>query len=650
MEILRDVEMAEIRLDSCDLSDEEIAEVFGCDIPLIATCRISGCGLRTAEHRLTEAIKAGARFADLELDAPVSLGRRIARACAEWGTVLIRSYHDFEGTASADELRAVADRCRHSGGEIVKIVTYAHDAGDAARVLSLYNYYTAESLVAFAMGQEGAFSRVECLRRGSPFSYCCADASEASAPGQMTYEAMYRAVYGAHSRIEAGTIRMPASKSYAQRAIIAAALSEGISVLSGFSGCDDSCAALRVARDMGAEVSAEDAHDGSQTLTVKGIAASTGCLEQGRLDVGESGLLARIMIPLASQLYREGAVIEGGGTLLSRPLQGAATAMRALGADVTAMGAGADSKDITVPVSVRGPLGEGKATLDGSRSSQLVSGAIMALPLGDRHASLSVTKPASIPYIYMTMDILRKFGIKVRSEMYGGRALLDEDWSKCTEIMLKVKERQTYRAASFDIEGDWSAAAVFLAAGAVFGQVSLSGLDTTSLQADISMMDILMDAGASLSQMDEPKGVVTVTKAPLRAVKADLRNCPDLFPVAAVFCAFCQGQSVLKGVRRLAHKECDRAAAIVAMLEQAGVRVQVKGDDMIIHGQSLVSRILCGRLLKGGLYSSCRDHRMVMALRLAGLGADSPVTIDDTACVAKSYPKFNDIWDEYIRK
>lgn len=682
MEILRNVEMAEIRLDSCPLSEEEIAEVFGSDIPLIATCRIAGCDLQTAERRLLAAVKAGARFADLELEAPVSLGRRISRACAEWGTVLIRSYHDYEGAASADELRAVADRCRHSGGEIVKIVTAAHGPEDAERVLSLYNYYTADSLVAFAMGQEGGFSRIECLRRGAPFSYCCIDASEATAPGQMTYEDMYRAVYGSRPRIEAGPVRMPASKSYAQRAIVAAALAEGDSVLSGFSECDDSCAALRVAREMGAQASAAAAQDGSQTLTIRGIAAHTGCLEQGRLDVGESGLLARIMIPLASQLYRDGALVEGRGTLLSRPLQGAGTAMRRLEAEVRPHdavpsaadnldvvpsdagnpaavslnvrslepGTAADPKDILMPVNVRGPLGAGKVTLDGSKSSQLVSGALMALPLGDRHSALSVMKPASIPYIYMTMDILRKFGVKVRSEMYGGRALLDEDWSKCTEILLKVKERQAYRAASFDIEGDWSAAAVFLAAGAVFGQVSLSGLDTTSLQADISMMDILMDAGASLSQMDEPKGVVTVTKAPLRAVKADLRNCPDLFPVTAVFCAFCQGQSSLKGVRRLSHKECDRAAAIAAMLEQAGVRVQIKGDEMIVHGQSLESRMLCGNMLKGGRYSSYHDHRMVMALRLAELGADSPVTIDDTACVAKSYPQFNDIWDEYIRK
>ena len=261
----------------------------------------------------------------------------------------------------------------------------------------------------------------------------------------------------------------------------------------------------------------------------------------------------------------------------------------------------------------------------------------------------------------MTMDILRKFGIKIRSEMYGGRQILDQDWSKCTEMVLKVKENQKYKAAEFDLEGDWSAAAVFMAAGAIFGKVALDGLDTTSLQADLMMLDILMEAGASVSQIDEPKGTITVQKAPLQAFKADLTNSPDLFPVVSVFCAFCQGRSTLRGLHRLAHKESDRAEGIKKMLEKLGVNFLVKGDDLLVDGESLDSRIMNGRLLKGGKFSSCHDHRMVMALRLAELGAAESkraakgtgghaMEIDDTDCVAKSYPGFNDIWNECIWK
>lgn len=647
-EILANVEMAEIRMDLCNLSDDEIRDIFSSDVPLIATCRIADGDIRSAEHKLALAIEAGAKYADLEIEAPKPMSKRLANACAEWGTVMIRSYHNFECTPSLDELREIVDKCRHHDGEIVKIVTTAHSAADAELVESLYKYYTADSLVAFAMGEEGRSSRLACLAHGAPFSYACLDEGSATASGQIAYGEMFASVYAGRKALDCGEIRMPASKSYAQRAVVAAALADGTSNLAGYSPCDDSEAALSVAAELGAEITRQMQPDGSTTLQIKGMAAAVGCLEKGNLDVGESGLLTRLMMPVSAQLFAHGASLHGHGTLCQRPLQGAAKAMKAMGAEVSS--ASENTDDLLIPVDVKGPLKAGKIIVDGSKSSQLVSGALMALPLLEKHSSLSVNRPTSIPYIYMTMDILRKFGIKVRSEMYGGRALLDEDWSKCTEILLKVKENQQYKAADMDIEGDWSAATVFLAAGAVFGHVSLTGLDTTSLQADLTMMDILMEAGASLSQMDEPKGVISAGKAPLRAFKADLNNSPDLFPVTAVFCAFCQGQSTLRGVHRLLHKESDRAKAITDMLAQAGVRSQIKGDDLMIWGESLESRIMNGRLLRGGEYSSHHDHRMVMALRLAELGADALVQIDDTACVAKSYPQFNTVWDEYIRK
>ena len=203
---------------------------------------------------------------------------------------------------------------------------------------------------------------------------------------------------------------------------------------------------------------------------------------------------------------------------------------------------------------------------------------------------------------------------------------------------------------------DWSAAANFLVAGAIFGKLELEGLDTTSLQADLSIMDILMDAGASLSQLDGDKGNITVQRAPLKAFNVDASNCPDLFPIISVLAAFCQGTSRIAGVGRLANKESDRAKAIIDMLTQMGVKAKVEGDEMVIEGHSLAQRLLaqksvisseetCGAgLLKGGSYTSCHDHRMVMALKVASLGAESPILIDDEDCVAKSFPQFNDLF------
>ena len=221
-------------------------------------------------------------------------------------------------------------------------------------------------------------------------------------------------------------------------------------------------------------------------------------------------------------------------------------------------------------------------------------------------------------------------------------------------MVFKIKGGQKFKAADIDIEGDWSAAANFLVAGAVFGKAEIHGLDTTSLQADLSIMDILMDAGASLSQTDGDKGPVMVQRAPLKAFNVDASNCPDLFPIISVLAAFCQGTSRLAGVGRLANKESDRAKAILEMLSRMGVKASVEGDEMVIEGHSLTQRLMTDTMLKGGSYSSHDDHRMLMALRVAGLGTDGPVTIDNTDCVAKSFPQFNEMFatfrkpDEYM--
>ena len=157
-----------------------------------------------------------------------------------------------------------------------------------------------------------------------------------------------------------------------------------------------------------------------------------------------------------------------------------------------------------------------------------------------------------------------------------------------------------------------------------------------------------MDAGASLSQLDGEKGDICVQRAPLKSFRVDASNCPDLFPIISVLAAFCQGTSRLAGVGRLANKESDRAKAILEMLGQMGVESHIEDDEMVIEGHSLSQRLLESGLLKGGSYTSHHDHRMVMALKVASLGADSPIIIDDEECVAKSFPQFNDLFSQFL--
>ena len=709
------IQMAEIRLDRCPLDIEEIESLFSSsDTPLVATCRVVDDGNGTweeAEEKLTAAVEAGAAFLDLEIEAPKEVGKRLRRACTEYGTTMIRSSHFFAGTPSDDVLRNTVEKCRKFGGEIVKIAAMAKSGEDVARVLGLYSQEQTSQrqaeLIAFSMGETGRASRLECLRLGSPFTYAALNDNEAAAPGQWTYSEMIAAVYGERRPLHCDTaLNMPASKSFAQRAIIAAALAEGESRLGGYSPCGDNEAAIEVAKALGAKVRIESEGSSLQvgalrqaqrptdpvasmvgelcrttgsatgsTLIIEGIGSSANIPE--KINVGESGLLTRLMIPLTAALGNGNQIeIDGIGTLPTRPLKGASEIMAGFGTVLRPLN---PAPEVHVPLTVQGPLLPGKTSISGKGGSQLISGLLMALPLLPEDSTLHIHDPKSIPYMFITADVLRRFGIKIGSEMEGGEDFLEtQDWSLCTGITFKIKGGQKYSPAAFDIEGDWSAAANFLVAGALFGDVKLTGLDTTSLQADISIMDILMEAGASLSQIeDEPqdgitndgssrneatdaasnktsdnedapeanapqghRGLITAQKAPLRAFDTDLNNCPDLFPIVSILAAFCHGRCNIQGFKRLASKESDRGTAILNMLTQMGVSASASGDTLSITGESVESRLLNGHLLKGGEYTSSHDHRMAMALTVASWCADTPIIIDDTSCVAKSFPAF----------
>ena len=757
LQVLEHCEMAEIRLDRCALTPRQIDECFSSDVPLIATCRVAEVmanepslqdeslsaqsreikAAQIAENRLCRAIEAGARYVDVEIEAPKQMSKRVRNMAHENGTVFIRSYHDFEGTAAVDALRTLVVKCHYHGADMVKVATMASSQEDVERVLSLYEWCEGMrgtdmenladgGLVAFCMGDLGRESRLECLRRGAPFTYAALDGvlvqpgeyPDVAAPGQWSMSEMMAAVYGEAGHIwdrilcptsinsgvlatnkqgfcgryhQSEPLSMPCSKSFAQRAIIAAALADGVSHLRGYTPCGDNEAALSVARALGADVQQE-----GEELVIKGISASLGaladqsgnCVADGRrtIHVGESGLLARMMIPLMAQLHYGPVAITGEKTLLERPLTGAREILDAVGCSVKEIISSVlktqNDNAVRVPLTVAGPLkGGGKVEISGRHGSQLITGLLMALPFAEKNTTLVVKDPKSIPYIFITLEVLKKFGVRIGNEMLGGRDFLesDGDWSLCSEIVFKVRGGQRLKAVDMDLEADWSAAANFLVAGAVFGKVEVAGLDTTSLQADLSIMDILMDAGASLSQVDGPKGNITVQRAPLRAFSVDASNCPDLFPIVSVLAAFCQGTSRIAGLSRLANKESDRASAILNMLRQMGVDVHREDDELVIRGYSLAQRLLGqqthgsagqseglsavqadgqadgqfggqsgGRsyrapgLLKGGDYTSHHDHRMVMALKVASLGADGPIVIDDEACVQKSFPSFDE--------
>lgn len=640
------VEMAEIRLDKSELSEEEIKELFGsCEKPLIATYRVGKQpGLKEfniewekALRKMSQAVEAGARYVDVDLAAPVNISKYFQKLCHKTGTELIRSYHDFEKTPDLAYLQQVAARCFRYGADVAKIVTTASKITDCDEIEKLYTAPTPEGqdyprtrLIAFAMGPQGQKTRIDCLKLGAPFSYGALD--EPAADGQIPFVEMHEKVYGDFPGLYRSDFAVPSSKSFAQRAIIAAALAEGISHLENYTPCDDSESAVKVARTLGAKVTRR-----GSSLTIEGIGPIKEKLAVEKINAGESGILARLMIPILAQINGCPAVIEGRGTLLNRPLASASDIMAAFGV-ILRNEQPRGSKEIFVPLAVKGEMIAGTADLPGKPGSQLVSGVLMALPLNAKDSKVYVGEPKSIPYMFITLDVLRRFGIKAGAQLEGNAEMLEQhDWTYCTGINFTVEGGQSYKAADIRLEGDWSAAANFLVGGAIYGSVEIEGLDTSSLQADISILDVLVEAGAAVAYDED---VVCVKKGPLEAFDFDLCQAPDIFPIVSLLAAFCSGTSTLAGVTRLRGKETDRAAAIVEMLTKMGVKAWIEGDILSVEGEPLASRILNCRLLKGGEYTAHRDHRMAMVLKIASIAADSPIIIDDTDCVTKSFPEF----------
>ena len=397
----------------------------------------------------------------------------------------------------------------------------------------------------------------------------------------------------------AGALTPPCSKSYAQRALAASLLSEETSVLRNIEYCDDTRSALRCIGQLGARTEQTDEH----TLSIRG--GLRPCSR--RLEVGESGLAARLFTPIAA-LCAEPIRIEGEKTLLERPMDTMLGPLRQLGVRV------ADT-DGRLPIEVCGPLRGGTATVDGSVSSQFVTGLLLALPLAPEDTTLHVEEAVSVPYLDMTVDTAARFGVEICHNDY-------------TEFYIPGGQR--YRGTDFAIEGDWSAAAMLLAAGATAGEVTVRNVAMLSKQADTAVCEALVRAGAAV--IDEPHSI-TAAHRPLRGFEFDATHCPDLFPALAALAAAADGVSVIRGTSRLRHKECDRAEAIREEYGKLGIEVDLSEDD--------VMRI-CGGEIRPATVRSHGDHRMAMSLAVAALRASGPVMIEGAECVAKSYPGFFD--------
>ena len=396
-----------------------------------------------------------------------------------------------------------------------------------------------------------------------------------------------------------GTLTPPCSKSYAQRALAVSLLAEGVTTLSNIEFCQDTRSALVCIRTLGARIEEVDA----STLRIEGGLRPLDV----RLQVGESGLASRLFTPIAS-LCDVPIRIEGTGSLLERPMQMMIAPLRHLGVEVS------DTAG-RLPFEVCGPIRGGEIEVDGSLSSQFITGLLLALPLAQEDTTLQVDCAVSTPYLDMTIDTAARFGVEIFHKEY-------------REFF--IPGRQRYTATHFAIEGDWSAAAMLLVAGAVAGEVRVENISALSKQADTAILDALTRAGAHIEV--EPEAVTAARPETLQAFTFDATHCPDLFPALAALAANAEGESTLYGVSRLIHKESNRAKALLEEYTKLGIRVSMDEEQDAL--------LICGGAIHATQVESHNDHRIAMSLAVAGLCSDGTMQIADAECVAKSYPDF----------
>ncbi|MEI2740062.1 MAG: 3-phosphoshikimate 1-carboxyvinyltransferase [Chitinophagaceae bacterium] len=400
-----------------------------------------------------------------------------------------------------------------------------------------------------------------------------------------------------------GIVQAPASKSSMQRALAAAFLTKETCSLFNPGHSNDDKAATGIIRSLGAKV---EMPDNNLVVVEKGDGE-----ENDNIHCGESGLSIRMFVPIAA-LSNRSITVNGEGSLLNRPMEFFDEVLPQLGVTVK-------SNNGKLPLVVKGPLQPKNIEIDASLSSQFLTGLLMAFAAaGANDVSIKVKNLKSRPYIDLTLDVMKEFGLKVpQNKNY------EEFYFRETP-----SAQLANKPINYFVEGDWSGGAFLLVAGAIAGPVTVRGLDLTSAQADKAIVDALMAANAGIAI--EAKGI-KVRPSAMNGFDFDATDCPDLFPPLVALAAYCKGETKIKGVSRLKHKESNRAVTLQEEFGKMGVKIDVKDDSMIIYG---------GNGVKGTNVHSHHDHRIAMACSVAALKAESETIIEEAGAVKKSYPDF----------
>ena len=394
-----------------------------------------------------------------------------------------------------------------------------------------------------------------------------------------------------------GTVNVPPSKSDVHRAIICAAMANGVSRISPVALSNDIKATIGCIKALGADAVLEN-----NVLTVDGTNMYKN--KTALLDCGESGSTLRFFIPIAA-VGNINATFVGKGKLPQRPIGIFTEALPKAGTVCKTEGG--------LPLEIKGQLKSGIFEIPGNVSSQFITGLLLALPILEGDSEIVLTSPLeSVGYIAMTIRTMKQFGVNIQA----------------TEKGWHIKGGQSYKTCDYTTDGDWSQAAFFMVLGAVSGKVTVKGVAKDSTQGDKKCAEILARFGAKVTQLDNE---VTVEKGKLKAITVDASQIPDLVPVLSVCAAFAEGTTKIINAERLRIKECDRLKATAELLNNLGGKVKELSDGLEITGVSS---------LKGGNVNGYNDHRIVMSAAVCAARSDEDITATFAMSINKSYPDF----------
>jgi 3-phosphoshikimate 1-carboxyvinyltransferase len=386
-----------------------------------------------------------------------------------------------------------------------------------------------------------------------------------------------------------------------QRGCAASLLFNGTTIIRNPGHSNDDKAALGVIKDMGAVIKKGD--DGSLQITGGGV--SPDC---DTVNCGESGLGIRMFTPIIS-LSNKRITISGEGSLVTRPMDFFDEVLPQLGVQII-------SKEGKLPLQVKGPLQPKNITIDGSLSSQFLTGLLFGYAASHaKDVTITVNNLKSKPYIDLTLAVMKQFGWEVENRNY-------------EQFHFTGASKQPSSSITYTVEGDWSGAAFLLVTGAIGGNIVVKGLDVQSTQADRAVLQALQASGARMSIQAEQ---IEIGPAALKAFQFDATECPDLFPPLVALAAYCKGTTVIEGVTRLTHKESNRALTLQEEFGKMGVEIELQDNLMLIKG---------GNGLKGAAVHSHHDHRIAMACAVAALQATGETVISEAQAINKSYPDF----------